>query len=473
MFAFRQPPTIAVLMPSAHWYPGGNATVSISPFASSMSPATSLPREKLPAFHAGKALANQPWIKAPTTTTARDGLGPLYNARTCLACHINGGRGLLPTNDNILAASVLRLSISGTDVDAQAGITAHPVYGDQMQVRSVALADQLALTPEQVGAGAEEEAPAEAKVYLHWLESDFIYPDGASVTLREPKPLIQSLGYGALGNNVALSLRNAPAIHGVGLIELIPDASIESLEDPEDRDGDGISGRQNLVWNRSESRTAPGRFGWKANLPDLAHTVAAAFAKDLGISNPLFPESQCTLSQVRCRQMASGADGDEGVELSSDLLQLVADFTANLGVPEARPLDEALHKRGAHLFESVGCAACHHPTYLTGQSRSYPHLSDQEIWPYSDFLLHDMGAALADERDDYLANGREWRTPPLWSIGLAQSINGAPNFLHDGRARSVEEAILWHDGEAAASREQFADLPSVQRETLILFVKSL
>lgn len=473
LLAFRQPLPSPLSVPALDWRPGGGATVSITPFASAMLPASNLPREKLPDFYAGKALANQPWVKAPTITTARDGLGPLYNARTCLACHVNGGRGMLPKDDSVLFVGLLRISLDGLATDHKAGVIPHPVYGDQIQVRSVALADQLGLPPEQIGVGAENEAPAEAKVTLHWLESEFVYPDGKALKLRKPQPKIKSLAYGPIGKDARLSLRNAPSIHGAGLIESIPDESIKALADPQDRDRDGISGRQNRVWSRTESRWVFGRFGWKANLADLSHTVAGAFAKDLGINNPLFPESQCTAVQTLCHQMASGVEGDEGVELSAELLTLVTDFTANLGVPVARPLTASLHETGASLFEQVGCASCHHPRYVTEQSAAYPHLSGQEIWPYSDFLLHDMGEALADGRDDYQASGREWRTPPLWSVGLAKSVNGASNLLHDGRARSVEEAILWHGGEAAKARDQFTRLPLNERETLIQFVNSL
>ena len=466
------PPPLAYPAPERDWAPGGSATVSLAPYPSSLRPAPSLARDEIPHFHAGKALARQPWIKAPTTTTARDGLGPLYNARSCLACHVNGGRGHLPRGGDVVRASVLRLSLPANTRRLRAGVRAHPVYGGQIQGQSVALADQLGVAPAALGPGAELEARAEAKVSLRWRERRYTYPDGATVTLRAPRPRLSRLGYGALGDEVLLSLRHAPAIHGAGLIALIPEAAILALADPADRDGNGVSGRANRVWSRSEQDWVLGRFGWKANMPDLEHTVAGAFAQDLGISNPLFPEGPCTAAQERCRRMATGA-GDEGVELSAALLQLVVDFTANLGVPAARAQPAAAHAAGAALFEQSGCAGCHTPSHVTGASARYAHLGAQRIWPYSDFLLHDMGAALADARADYRASGREWRTPPLWGAGLAAATNGAAHYLHDGRAATLEEAVLWHGGEAAPARDAFARLDAPRRERLLAFVGSL
>ena len=465
-----QPPLAPT--PDRGWAPGGSATVSLQPYPSSIRPAPSLPRAEIAHFHAGKALANQPWVKAPTTTTARDGLGPLYNARSCLTCHVNGGRGRLPDGEDVLRASVLRLSLPADTRHERAGVRAHPVYGDQIQGQSVALADQLGVSPSALGPGAELEARAEAKVSLRWRERRYTYPDGDTVNLRAPQPILSRLGYGPLGSDVRFSLRHAPAIHGAGLIALIPEPAILALADPADRDGDGLSGRANRVWSRSEQDWVLGRFGWKANLPDLEHTVAGAFAKDLGISNPLFPDGPCTAAQERCRRMATGV-GDDGFELSATLLELVLDFTANLGVPAARPQPAERHAAGAALFAQVGCEGCHTPSHVTGPSARYAHLSAQRIWPYSDFLLHDMGEALADGRADYRASGREWRTPPLWGAGLAAGINGAAHYLHDGRAGTLEEAVLWHGGEAASARAAFAHLDSEQRALLLAFIGSL
>lgn len=461
----------ATQIPPLDWQPGGAATVGLAPYPSSMRPAPSLPKSALPDFHAGKALANQPWVKAPTITAARDGLGPLYNVRSCLACHTNGGKGRLPRDGDVLSSAVLKLSRPG--VDRRHGVVPHPVYGDQLQVQSVSLADQLGLDPADLGAGAELEAPAEAKVRIRWRSEVFAYPDGSEVTLRIPEPLIENLAYGPLGEDALLSLRLAPVIHGAGLLGLIPEAAIDALADPEDRNGDGISGRKNTVWSRDAQRTVSGRFGWKAGQPDLRHTVAAAFANDLGISTPLFPAGPCTSAQTRCLAMASGADEPSGVELPGHLLDLVTDFTTNLAVPAARPLGAEQHAAGVALFDASGCAACHQPQFKTAASPTSPHLGGETIWPYSDLLLHDMGEGLADGRAEFGASGREWRTAPLWGAGIAQRVNGAQHFLHDGRAASIEEAVLWHGGEAEIARDRFVRLPRVQRALLLSFVASL
>lgn len=456
--------------PPLDWSPGATATVGLAPYPSSMRPAPSLPQDDRPEFHAGKALANQPWVKAPTITTARDGLGPIYNVRSCLACHINGGRGRLPEGDDVLSSAVLRVSRRGAD--PRHGVVRHPIYGDQLQVQSVSLADQLGMDPAQVGPGAEREAPAEAKIRIAWSTSSFTYPDGETIVLRVPEAVVDALGYGPLGDDVLRSLRVAPSIHGSGLLSLIADADLDALADPQDANDDGISGRRNLVWSRAEERHVPGRFGWKAGQPDLRHTVAAAFANDLGISSPLFPEGPCTSAQPRCLAMARGDDAS-GVELSDDLLDLVTGFATNLGVPAARPLDPRGHAEGGNLFASVGCGACHQPSFVTEGSEQAAHLSMQQIWPYSDLLLHDMGEALADGRTEFDASGREWRTPPLWGIGLSEQINGSRHFLHDGRAQTLEEAVLWHGGEAAEARQRFVHLPREQRQLLLHFVGSL
>ncbi|MGC1508452.1 di-heme oxidoreductase family protein [Ketobacter nezhaii] len=449
--------------------PGGNTSVSITPFASFEKPAQNLPHDQKPDFHAGKALANQPWIKAPTSTTSRDGLGPVYNARTCLACHINGGKGAVPDNNQQrLFSAFLRISVPGTN--STLGVQPEPTYGDQLQTQSVSLAHQLGQITEENS--QSNGVKPEAYVYLNWVESSFTYSDNHTVTLRYPEPEIRQLQYGPLQKNTLFSLRVAPAIPGMGLIELIEQSDIEKLADPHDRNQDGISGRINRVWDARSQKTVPGRFGMKANRPDVAMVVAAAFANDVGISNRLFPDQPCTTKQTRCLDEPSGND-DTGIEIADPLFGLVVGFTQNLAVPVRRNADDKWVQQGRSLFYETGCSGCHHPRYVTGRSTKNPHLSEQTIWPYSDFLLHDMGPGLADGRPDFEASGNEWRTPPLWGIGLTKAVNGNANLLHDGRARSVEEAILWHGGEAGPAQQAFIDLPEQQRELLIQFVESL
>lgn len=451
--------------------PGGEGSVHFKPFASSEKPAANLPEAQRPEFYAGKALANQPWVKAPTITDARDGLGPLYNARTCLGCHVNGGRGPMPEQSELaLFTGVLRLSIPGDD--KVMGAVPTPVYGDQIQSQSVALSHQLRGRIEPRDPDDNPEAPPEARVYLDWEEQEFVFPDGSQISLRRPMPRLEEIAYGPLPENTLTSLRAAPAIHGAGLLEAIAQADIDALADPNDEDGNGVSGRVNTVWDFERGAPAPGRFGWKANRSSLRITVAAAFQGDVGISNPLFPEQPCTATQARCLRTVDG-NNSEGFELPADLLDLTTGFVRNIGVPRARERN-AEAKAGRDSFYQVGCADCHHASFVTAtESLLGDHLAGQTIWPYTDLLLHDMGPQLADHRADYDATGSEWRTPPLWGIGLSTRVNGVSNFLHDGRARTLQEAILWHGGEAERSRADFAALPAESREALIAFLETL
>ncbi|MEM1404630.1 MAG: di-heme oxidoredictase family protein [Pseudomonadota bacterium] len=459
-------------MPAQGWLSGGGSTQPLSQAPSSIAVSPALPRPKIPEFNAGRALANQPWIKAPTTTTARDGLGPLYNVRSCLRCHINGGRGHIASEGQLVGSAVVRLARQSGERTPHESVVPDPAYGDQIQIQSISLADQLGLSPEAVGPGADAEPPAEAKVYVTWTRESFAYPDGRTVELRKPTIELRELGYGPLAADTLTALRNAPVVHGVGLVALVREESLDAWADPMDKNEDGISGRRNQVWDPESSTLVPGRFGWKANSANLRHTVAGAFVNDLGITNPLFPRETCTAQQARCIRAPSGPD-EEGVELPESLLQLVVDFLANSAVPAARMLEEAAHNEGSELFVATGCAQCHRPNMTTGASTEYPHLAHQEIWPFSDYLLHDMGEALADHRADFDATGREWRTSPLWGIGASKLINGSAHFLHDGRAGSVEEAILWHGGEAQNSRDRFVGLNVQKRTALIAFIESL
>jgi CxxC motif-containing protein (DUF1111 family) len=471
--------------------PGGETTVSIKPFASFQLPAANLSNDLRPKFYAGKALANQPWIKAPTLTTARDGLGPVYNARTCLSCHINGGKGFIPAdNQTSITSTLVRLSTpfdlntlfnSDTIVDLsthkrssailkKSGVIPHAIYGDQIQGQSVSLAHQLRHS-QKPGVLKHDVAP-EAYVYINWNEETFTYADQHQVTLRSPELDFKSLGYGPLGEETLFSLRVAPTLHGMGLIELISEQDIIALSDDDDINSDGISGRANQVWDEEKQITTVGRFGLKSNKPTLAMIVAGAFANDLGISNSLAPNQPCTRLQPSCLKIANGNDKG-AVELPDHLLKLVIDFNRDLAPVQRRNSLDKNVLAGRELFYNSGCNQCHNPRYVTQKSEQAPHLSEQVIWPYSDFLLHDMGPALADGRPDFLATGNEWRTPPLWGIGLLSQVNGSSVLLHDGRARSIEEAILWHDGEAELAKSRFIKLNKINRNRLIKFVNSL
>ncbi len=275
-------------------FPGGEGSVSTVPFPSFMQPAANLAKSERRHFHAGKALAHQPWVKAPTITTARDGLGPIYNARTCLACHINGGRGNMPDDGkSMLFSSFVRLSLPGkSEVH---GVIPEPVYGDQLQAQSVALFHQLRhrmkRDPES------EEVRPEAYTFIDWQSNTFTYPDANKVELRYPKIRITELGYGPLHPDTLMGILNAPPLHGVGLLELIKQEDISKHADPDDTDQDGISGRINHVWNPETNTTEPGRFGLKANRSNLRIVTAAAFTGDVGITNPIFPAQPCPADQ--------------------------------------------------------------------------------------------------------------------------------------------------------------------------------
>ncbi len=453
-------------------YPGGNTTASYGSQPSFQLAAANMPKELKADFHAGKALANQPWVKAPTITTARDGLGPIYNARTCLMCHIKGGKGFIPDNSNIaLSGTLVRLSLPETKnqkANKTAGVIPHPIYGDQIQSQSVSLAHQLRSSQPHL----KHDINPEAYVHVNWKKHTFTYPDNHQITLRKPELDFRYLGYGPIEKQTLISLRVAPAIHGMGLLELVKQKDIDALSDVKDANQDGVSGRVNQVWDIEKQSMQPGRFGLKANKPSLAMTVAGAFTNDMGITNPLFPNEPCTPTQQACKKAINGND-KSGVELPQKLLDMVIDFNRNIAPVKRRKPEHPTTLRGRDRFYQVGCHNCHNPNFVTGNSQSFPHLGGQNIWPYTDLLLHDMGKELADNRPDFEASGSEWRTPPLWGIGLSQKVNGSDALLHDGRAQTVEEAILWHGGEAQQSKHNFINLDKSNRNALVRFVNSL
>jgi CxxC motif-containing protein (DUF1111 family) len=256
---------------------------------------------------------------------------------------------------------------------------------------------------------------------------------------------------------------------GFGLLEAIPEQTLLALADAADQDGDGISGRPNRVWDWTQQRQVLGRFGWKANQPTVAQQVTGAFLGDIGITSVLFPRQNCTAAQTQCTAAPIGGQP----EISPEQLEPVIFYSRTLAVPARRDLDDAGVQRGEQLFAQAQCGRCHVSTWRTGPVDELPTLSHQTIHPYTDLLLHDMGAELSDERPDFDATGREWRTPPLWGMGLVSKVNGHTNFLHDGRARNITEAILWHGGEAETAREYFRHLSRPDREALVRFIESL
>lgn len=419
-------------------------------------------------FRVGNGLFRKLWVSSPASTRASDGLGPLYNARACQSCHLKDGRGHPPLGERPeqrSASFLLRLSIppqSAQDHDdlakARRLTIPEPVYGSQLQEFSV------------------QGHPAEGRSLVTYDEFDVPLRGGEVVRLRKPHYKIVDPGYGAMHPDVMISPRVAPPMIGLGLLEAIPEADILAGADPEDRDGDGISGRPNLVHSILENRTVIGRFGWKAGQPTVLQQSAEAFTNDIGIGTPLTPHAagDCTPHQQACLQAPHGAPpGRMGEEIPRAMLDAVAFYSRNLAVPSLRAGDVDSFLKGKKLFADIGCAGCHRPQFRTGYASPDPHLRGQFIWPYTDMLLHDMGEGLADHRPEGQANGREWRTAPLWGLGLTQTVNGHSFLLHDGRARSVTEAILWHGGEAWAARERFRDLAPDDRQRLLDFLNRI
>ena len=383
-------------------------------------------------FSMGQALFERPWVAAPASTQAADGLGPLYNARSCAACHPGAGRGRPPAGEDPEDQGigfVLRLNDD-------------PVYGRQFQTRG---------TPGQL---------PEGRVTVTYRDEKVAFPDGSTAVLKRPIYGTADHGYGPMAAGTALSPRVASRLHGLGLLERIPEADILALEDPDDHDGDGISGRANRIGD------ALGRFGRKANHPTLSHQDAEAFSLDIGMSTPLVPTpwGDCTEAQVACRAAKHGDSPQfEGLEIPSALLALVDSYLH--GLPPAGAARVKSDLEGATLFAATGCAACHRPSFGIRAGSDA-----QTIHAHSDLLLHDMGDDLADGVPAAEASGREWRTAPLWGLNALAAEDGRLALLHDGRARSIEEAVLWHGGEAAKARDRYMTLSRTDRQRLVLYV---
>jgi CxxC motif-containing protein (DUF1111 family) len=430
-------------------FSGGSATVFDRSQNAFGLPAPGLSREASRFFGVGNSLFNQNWVQAPASTTARDGLGPFFNARSCAACHFKDGRGRPPAFDDERPTGYLvRVGVPGQR-DGVGSPVGDERYGSQVQD------------------GAILGLPPEAAIRIRYEDVPGRFADGAPYTLRRPTVGFEDEAYGPL-DGLALSARVANQMPGMGLLEAIPEHAILALADPADRDGDGISGRVNRVWDVERQAHAAGRFGWKAEQPTVRQQVASAFHGDLGVTSELFAAENCTVAPAGCNELPTGG----APEIETAGLDHVTLYSSALAVPARRDLNDPEARRGERLFREIGCASCHLPELQTG-----PHpiasLSDQTIRPYTDLLLHDMGDGLADGFETFEASGREWRTPPLWGLGLIETVNGHTRLLHDGRARGVVEAILWHGGEAEASRERFRALDADERAALVRFLHSL
>ena len=451
--------------------PGGQMTRAMGGQYTFLEPAPGLAIDKRLSFYSGGSFFRQAWLIAPSSTTLRDGLGPLFNARSCVGCHVGGGRGRPPeTPEEPMMSLALRLSIPGAE--PHLGAVPEPTYGDQLQILGIALTDKRGLSP------GDDAAKAFGPVAEGFGEVTYVirqgrYAGGEAWTLRAPSYSIRDLAYGPLHPDTLLSPRIAPSLPGMGLLDAIPHQAIAAAADPEDADGDGISGRVNRVWDRLQQRTVPGRFGWKASQPTLLQQSAAAFRNDIGITNGLYPSETCTSEQTACRKARHGRGPGTPHEISESTLASTTQFLRLLPVLKRRNPDDPNVLKGRHLFRRLGCAACHVPRHVTGEVAGHPELSNQVIWPYTDLLLHDMGEGLADNRPEFEATGREWRTPPLWSLGWTRRVSGHETYLHDGRARTLSEAVIWHGGEAEAARQAFVNLGRPERQALLAFLESL
>ncbi|GAB6386546.1 di-heme oxidoredictase family protein [Stutzerimonas marianensis] len=407
-------------------------------------------------FSVGNSFFRNPWVIAPSSTTARDGLGPLMNTNACQNCHIKDGRGHPVKGEQGNAVSMLvRLSIPAEDAHAevvrQRGIAPEPTYGGQLQDMAI-----------------PGVAP-EGKVRLSYGTHIERFADGHEVELRKPALHLTQLGYGPLHPDTQFSVRVAPPMIGLGLLEAIPESALLAHADPDDRNGDGISGRPNRVYDQATGKTVMGRFGWKAGQPTLNQQNADAFFNDMGLSTRLFNGTSCTERQQECRALPDGGE----LEVSDNILAQVLFYTRNLGVPARRNVDDPQVLTGKGLFHQAGCQRCHVPAFTTSAEAAEPELANQLIRPYTDLLLHDMGEGLADGRPEFEATGSEWRTPPLWGIGLTETVSGHTQLLHDGRARNLLEAILWHGGEAEQAKQTVLGFDQAERQALLAFLESL
>ncbi len=427
-------------------FSGGETTIFDASSHAFSIPAPNLSTAALEKHLEGDVEFEAVFVTAPAVVNP--GLGPIYNNVSCINCHSRDGRGRPPGSDEGLVSLLFRISLLNAQNSAD-GTPPTPVPGFGTQLNNRAIVN---VNPE-------------GKVEINYTEQALTTTDGTRVYLRYPNYTITET-YQPLPENVEISPRVAPAVFGLGLLEAIPEEAILAYADEADINADGISGKPNYVWDVVKQSYALGRFGWKANQPTLLQQVAAAYHDDMGITTSLFSiENSAGQPQLTTHSATP--------EVSDEILEVVTFYVQTLAVPARRNMDDPQVQHGEQLFAKAQCASCHVPTFRTGVLAGVPSVSNQTIHPYTDMLLHDMGPELADNRPDFHADGNEWRTPPLWGIGLVKRVNGHNNFLHDGRARNLMEAILWHGGEAEASRQAVEQMSKTERDALIAFLESL
>lgn len=382
------------------------------------------------------------------------GLGPTFLANSCAACHVQAGRGrTTDAHNEPVFQQLLRLSVPGETTHG--GPKPHPHYGNQLQIFDLLVTDDNHIHP------------GEADLFIDWITEMFVMADATKVELRKPKIRVENLNFGVLGEDTMTSLRNSRVIFGLGYLEAVSEADILALASAQK--AQGLNGRVNYVRDDVNDKVTIGRLGWKANQPGVRQQIAAAFLGDMGVTSSIYPRQNCPTVQQACKKMLPG----DKVELREQMLDDLSFWVLALEAPKPRDQDKPEVQRGEKLFVQAQCAGCHVPELRTSDFPALPQLSQRSFRAYTDMLIHDMGPGLADGRADFKAGGTDWRTPPLWGLGLSKQVNGSTNLLHDGRARNVLEAILWHGGEAEAARKFFTGFTKEQREDLISFVNAI
>jgi len=437
----------------------GSFTVARADADAFAEPAPVLSYQQRQKFLRGRHHFNQNWVQFPSIG-GDWGLGPTFITDRCSNCHVKAGRGAPPDRADRQPMSLLvRLSVPGEGMHGAP--RPHPVYGDQVQ-------NQGLMGQDRDGTFLGERVFPEAEVFIDWEEHTVAFADGEKASLRKPAVRWGRMWFGPVGPDTMLSLRMAQPIQGLGLLEAVPEATILALADAQK--ALGFNGRPNRVRDDINRTTALGRFGWKANQPSVKQQIAAAFAGDLGVTSSLYPDMNCPGPQVDC---AAQPPGNQPELIDSDWDEITF-WELALAVPARRNVADPQFRRGEQLFAEARCSVCHVPQMTTAETfPPLPQLAKQTFRAYTDLLLHDMGEGLADGRPDFQAGGRDWRTQPLWGIGLSKTVSGSNHFLHDGRARSITEAILWHGGEAEASKERFRTMGKVEREALLRFLEGV
>ncbi|MEI1276922.1 di-heme oxidoredictase family protein [Leptospira venezuelensis] len=456
-------------------FSGGYGTRFISNPTSFDTPFVNLSSDGIK-FNTGNNFFNRAWVAEGNS--ASSGLGPTFNTSSCQNCHASDGRGAPPSGGGTLFSSVgilIRLSKVGVSDPTTGGPVGLDSFGLQLNHKGIGCTSPFTYDSnfDCNGTTGANFTPPEGTASVSYTGTPVVrnYTSGGTVTLNTPVYSISwNVNFGGAPSSFNLSPRTAPMIPGLGLLEAIPESTILGWADPTDSDGDGISGKVNMVWDAKNHKKVMGRFGWKANEPSLFQQNQGAFLGDIGITSPLFSTDNCPSTQTQCLAAASGTADPE---ITASIADSVNFYTRLVAVPARRNLSDQDVIDGKAIFSSIKCDACHKPFVLTGNVPGLPELSFQYIKPYTDLLLHDMGPDLADGRPDFDADGQEWRTPPLWGLGLIQEVNGHLRLMHDGRANGIEEAILWHGGEADTARNGFQNLSLTDRQKLIKFLESL